>query len=344
MAPILDSPVESAETMFQCSPPAAPPQRGLATLMLGAILGGMCWYGFDRSFAWQHIALWLGISTVVIGIIVWRFSDDPLLAVGVDDRGVTLVRRARGSRTLAWHDIEAARWQEYRVPNLHTTIRALLIRARGETVELTPEFDAETQIAFENAMAHRLQDHDIPESSPTLPTFEHALSIVGAAIFALSIIGMVVAHLLVYRMLGPIFGLAFFFTGVVVAFMTRAQRLSQLVLGVAALLIVATTLVIVVGHISLRDTLNRWEQEERARHRPTPPMQTGCLSHPVAFFPGWQFGPVVQAATCARRSFRQPCTIAPMPSSDPALSTAGGRGTALTTPPLCRFETEKLSV
>jgi hypothetical protein len=265
MGPILDRPHVSAETLFHCSPPPSRSQRVVATILLGAILGGIVWFGVDRTFAWQHIALWLAGAIALVATLVVLLTDDPLLAVGVDDHGLTLVR-SRGSRTLAWGEIEAARWQEYPVTNLHTRIRCLLLRAGGRTIELTPEFDPDTLVAFENALGQQLEGHDVPESSPTLPSFERTLSRGGAVVFAISLVGMAIAYVLVYRTLGTIVGLSLLFTGTIIAAMTHRQRLSRVILALTVLLIVAAVVTVLGGHISLRDTLNRWEEQERQLH------------------------------------------------------------------------------
>jgi hypothetical protein len=257
---------DSAQTVFHCKPPTemSPVGRVMLLALLGAIVGGAGWFEVDRTLAISHIACWLGAGMIIFIPFGWFIERNPVLSFSIDEGGLTIAR-ALGTRTFAWADITAARFQDY--PLAHSggqTIRCFLLRAAGEKFELTPEFpDEETRDAFEDAMLDALQSHEIPETSHALPSFERMLSLGGACVFAASIVGMLAAHALGYHTLGTIFGLAFLFTGSIIAWMTRGQRLSRIVLVATLALIVGGTGILWACHVNVRDVLNRWEQVEK---------------------------------------------------------------------------------
>jgi hypothetical protein len=257
---------ESTQSVFHCKAPAEMSFAGRVMLLalVGALVGGAGWFEVDRTLGVAHVACWLGIGIVLFVPFGWFVTRNPVLSFAIDDGGLT-ISRADGTRTFAWADISAARFQDY--PLAHSggqTIRCFLLRTAGEKFELTPEFpDNATRDAFEEVMLDALESHDIPETSDGLPSFERILSLGGALVFAASIVGMLAAHALGYHTLGTIFGLAFLFTGSIIAWMTRGQRLSRIVLVATLALIVGGSGILWACHVNVRDVLNRWEQMEK---------------------------------------------------------------------------------
>ena len=254
------------QTHFPCeSSDATPPvQRVAATVALGAILGGVGWIGMDATISVGHIAAWLGASIAVVSVIVWFGSRNPILSIGIDADGLTVVWQS-GPRTFAWADIEAARVQDYPAGQMGN-VRYLLLRAGGKTFELSPTFaDEETEAAFEESLLRELDERDIPETSGGLPSFERTLSIGGAGVFVASIVGLLATHAMGYHTLGTIFGGAFLLTGSVVAWMTRRQRISRLILAATLLLILGGGAILWACHVNVREELQKWDRIERGR-------------------------------------------------------------------------------
>jgi hypothetical protein len=253
-------------THFPCeSSDATPPaQRVAATIALGAILGGVGWIGMDATVSVGHIAGWVGASIAVVSLIVWFATRDPILAMGIDAGGLTVVWQS-GPRLFAWADIEAARVQDYPAGQMGN-VRYLLLRAGGKTFELAPTFaDEPTEAAFEDALLRELDERDIPETSEGLPSFERILSLGGAGVFVASIVGLLAAHAMGYHTLGTIFGGAFLLAGCVVAWMTRRQRISRVILAATVLLILGGTAILWACHVNVREELQKWDLTERRR-------------------------------------------------------------------------------
>jgi hypothetical protein len=252
--------------LVHCKAPRAnsPAQKAAATVALGAILGGVGWIGMDATISIGHIAGWLGASIAVVSVIVWFGSRDPILSIGIEANGLTVVWQS-GPRTFAWTDIEAARVQDYPAGQMGN-IRYLLLRAGGKTFELSPTFaDEETEAAFEETLLRELDERDIPETSGGLPSFERTLSLGGAGIFVASIVGLLAAHAMGYHTLGTIFGGAFLLTGSAVAWMTRRQRISRVILAATVLLILGGGAILWACHVNVREELQKWDVAERRR-------------------------------------------------------------------------------
>jgi len=252
---------------FRCQFPdgGSAAKQALAYVVLGAILGAFAWFGIDRTISFPHIGGWLGGGIVVCATLGWLVTRNPVLSIGIDDAGLT-IERGSGTRKLAWTEIEAARFQEYSLPNTGgQTITCLLLRAAGENFELTPEFsdDDATREAFEEALLREFEFRDIPETSQGLPSFERTLSLIGAWLFAASIVGLLAAHAAGFHTLGTIFGLASLFSGSVVAWMTRRQRTSRIVLAATAALILGGSAILWACRVNVREVLNKWEWVER---------------------------------------------------------------------------------
>jgi hypothetical protein len=256
-----------ATQTFRCQYPdgGSRAQKALSYILLGMMVGGLAWFGYDRALSLSHIAGWLASGIVLFATLAWLVTRNPMLSIGIDDAGLTIVR-ARGTRTLAWTDIEAARFQEYPIANSGgLTITCLLVRAAGESFELTPEFgdDAAKRQAFEDAILRELESRDIPETAQGLPSFERTLSRAGAWLFAASIAGLLAAHAAGYHTLGTIVGLALLFSGSVVAWMTRRQRTSRIVLAATAILILVGSAILWACRVNVREVLNWWEWVEQ---------------------------------------------------------------------------------
>jgi hypothetical protein len=258
-----------ATQTFHCRYPdgGSPAKQAVSFILFGAILGAFAWFGMGRTLSVSHVAAWLAGGIGVFATLGWLVTRNPLLSITIDDLGLTLVR-AGGTRKLAWTEIEAARFQEYSVPNTAgQTITCLLLRAAGENFELTPEFadDDATRQAFEEALLRELDSRDIPETSQGLPSFERTLSTIGAWLFAASIAGLLAAHAAGFHTLGTVFGLASLFTASVVGWMTRRQRTSRFVLAATAILILGGSAILWACRVNVREVLNRWEWVERGK-------------------------------------------------------------------------------
>lgn len=236
----------------------------MAIVLIGLVVGGVGWYEVDRTLAFGHILAWLVGIVIVFAGLAWLILRNPILSIGIDDIGLT-IERAGGTRKFAWADIQAARFQDY--PVLYSggqTLTCFLLRAGGKSFELTPEFrDDATRVAFQESILRELESRDIPETSKGLPSFERLLSLTGAWIFVASIVAMLAAHALQYHTLGTIFGSALLLTGSVMAWMTRRERPSRLVLAATLVLIVAGSAILWACHVNVRDVLQKWEEIEK---------------------------------------------------------------------------------
>ena len=63
------------------------------------------------------------------------------------------------------------------------------------------------------------------------------------------------------NLLGPM--LEFLFTGSVIAWMTRRQRLSKLIIAATALVILGGSVILWVCRVNVRQVLQKWEQMEK---------------------------------------------------------------------------------
>jgi hypothetical protein len=259
--------MQTREYVFGCKPTGQSfVQQAVAIVLLGALMGAVGWYQCDGVVSFGRISIWMLASIVVFALLAPLLLRNPVIAIGVGPGGLR-IERARRSLRFAWGELEAARLQVYQVPNLHTSVRCLLLRARGENFELTPDFDEAIERQFIEAIEDELETRGIPAQSPGLPTFERVLSQVGAWLFIFSIFAMLIAHAMGYRTLGTVFGLGLLFTGSAVAVMTIRQRLSKLVLAATIMLIVGGSIILWACKVNVRDVLNRWEWQERSSGR-----------------------------------------------------------------------------
>jgi len=255
-------PTHTSPAVFQCRSPNPPSAAWRVAMMMlvGAMVGAVAWYGMDQNLTLAHVAGWLLAGIAVFTPFAWFIERNPVFSIEIADTGLTIVR-ANGTRQLAWADIEAARLQGY--PFAHSggqTIRCFLLRAAGETFELTPEFiDNATRDAFEGALFRELESRDIPETAKALPSFDRMLSLGGAWLFIASIAGILAAQAAGFHTLGTILGSASLLTGSSIAWMTRQQRLSRVVLISTIFLIVASSAILWSCHVNVRDELQKLE-------------------------------------------------------------------------------------
>ena len=264
---------QRGEAVFHADGPRGPWWRRLPTVLgVGALLGLLFWLQADRTLTTTHVLLWAAGGAALCGIFL--LDPFPLREIRITPNGFTLVRKS-GFRKYTWKDLEAARFQDYPVYNLGVTTDCFRFRVGGRNHEFIVPFEGKTKNAFEALVSGCLQAYDIPDEVPEMPSFEHILSHAGAWLFVLSILAILIAHRLAYHTLGTVFGLAFVFTGTVLAFMTRQQRLSRRVLAATGVLVAGATLIIWASGISVRDELLRWETRERRLGRwPSPTSQT----------------------------------------------------------------------
>src|SRR5689334_21800656 len=132
-------PLHPPHTLFQCKPDESSQARqAMALVLIGVILGLFGWFGSDRTLAFGHIAGWLAGSTAFFVTLAWLAMRNPVLSIGFDDAGLTIVR-ASSTLNFAWAEIEAARFWDYPLARCGgEPIRYFLLRANGKTIELMP--------------------------------------------------------------------------------------------------------------------------------------------------------------------------------------------------------------
>ncbi len=251
-------------SVFHCKSPgdASLVKKALGLLLIGALIGGLGWFEADRTLSAVHIIGWLAVNAIIFASLAGLEIRKPILSIGVDDAGLTITRDG-ATRLFGWTEIEAARFQAYPMIAGERPV-AFLLRASGRNFELTPEFaDDATRDSFEETILGELAAHEIPEISPGLPGFQRTLSVAGAWVFVGSIFAMLAAHALGFHTMGTIFGLAFMLTGSVVAWMTRGERLSRLIVAATLLLVVFGSGILWSCHVNVRQVLQAWERMEK---------------------------------------------------------------------------------
>lgn len=266
----LDQWEESGNGAFHTTEVDAPSTSSVFRLIgLGILLGLLCWIAVDRSLTWLHVSGWLsgGVALALMSRLP-VFTRSVLKTVLVTPDGFTVSWHGR-TETSAWRDLEAARFQDYPVVNLGTQVRCFGYRTRGKNVEVCIDgFDDATMASFRGLVASCLEAHGIPEHTPTMPSFQHALSQAGAWLYVSSAFGMMIAHGFSYHTLGTIFGTAIMATGVWISVMTRKGRASRVVLFGSLILVIGSVAIVLASGLSLRDTFVDWEQRERQLGRP----------------------------------------------------------------------------
>lgn len=239
--------------------------RSIPTLLLAGALIGLCfWVLFDGNLSWGRLLVYgTGGAVALCSFSLFPPLQKSLKEIRITPDGFSVVRKG-GTKEYAWSDLEAARFQDYPVASLGGRVHCFLFRAGGKNVEVElGGLDVPTRRAFYAAAGWYLWMFDVPKQAPAMPSFGNTLSLVGAWVFVGGAFGMLVAHLLGYHTLGTVFGLAVMATGTCIAFLTRRERLSRLVLAATATVLVAGGAIIWALDIDVRDVLNEWEMRER---------------------------------------------------------------------------------
>ena len=266
----LDQWEKSGEAVFRTDEADAPPTRSVPVLLgLGGLFGLLSWAAVDRDLSWLHVSCWMASGMMLaMTTLLPSFKRSLLKTIRVTRDGFTVVRHG-GSEASFWRDLEAGCFQDYPIVNLGTQVRCFRYRTRGKNFEVQiGGFEDDTSAAFRAVVLSCLEAHGIPEHTAAMPSFQHSLSRAGAWIFALSGFGILVGHSLAYHTLGTVFGFGFMATGVCIAFITRKERTSRVVLTGSAVLMLGSIAIVQALHVSVRDTLNDWEQLERRLGRP----------------------------------------------------------------------------
>jgi hypothetical protein len=248
--------------------------RLLIGIVCGAAIGLLLWlkyewFKLDRTWDWIHLAAWAGGGAVVTGILVSLpfFRKTELKKIHVWEKGFRVFDRS-GQQDYAWSELEAAHFETYPIPNLHTEIHCFEFRTAGKNIQLTIDGLGNKLPLFYEVMDRFLEQNQIARETKQLRTFDHILSLCGAWLFAGSMVLTVVAHLLAFYTLGTLIGICLLLTGAVLAFMSREKNLSKWILAAAVVVILGTVGAVYGFNINIRSTLLEWEKRERSLGRP----------------------------------------------------------------------------
>lgn len=261
---------EEGELIFRSDIKGEPKWRSVPYFVVcGALVGLLFWYQFDGNLSWSHIIAYCGGFALIIGLFgLPMFRKKELKEIRVNEEGFKIYW-AIGSKEYKWKELEAARFETYPIANLHTNVQAFKFRVAGKNTEVFIDGLGDTKISTFSIVTNKfLSDYCVPLQSKQMWSFNHFLAVSGAITFAVSAIAILIAYVLYYRTLGFIFGTAFLGSGVVVAFMTRKERISKYVLAISA--IIATSLIVMIWafHIDVGQVLRDWDKEERRLGRP----------------------------------------------------------------------------
>jgi len=239
------------------------------TLSAGAVIGILMWYLWDREFTLLRVILWPGIAAALTGILMLPcFRRGELREFRFSAAGFRIITNG-GDRSVAWKDLEAARFEAYPIMNTKSNMPCFQFRTGGQNREIGISGLAEDKFKlFCRVMEKYLERHGIPDRTRELRSFQYGLSLVSAWVFGIGLIGMIMAHLLVLHTLGTIFGLAVILTGTVMALMTWRERISKWVITLTVLLFAAVVIYVQAFGVNVRQTLLDWEQRERRLGRP----------------------------------------------------------------------------
>lgn len=246
----------------------------ISSSIIGAVVGAAGWLLRIHDGDWRTLLYCVGGCVILMNIALPWITRRSVHTVRVTDDGFTLFRDS-GSRSYAWRDLQAARFQETPGWAGGSATPCFAFRLSHKSVEFEIDFDPSTRAEFQAVVERLLRERGIPDTHEKLLSFESFLSLCGAWTFAVGAISLVIAHLLVYHTLGTLFGGAIMFTGCGIALMTRAQRVSRVVIAATVLFIAGTATIVYAADLSPRGVLLWWEQRERELgHAPWQPYET----------------------------------------------------------------------
>ncbi len=241
-------------------------QKLLYATLIGALLGLLGWYIVDGDMEWTRVLAWVGGTATLLAIYVLSFPGSTVLRVHISQHGFAIVRR-RGKESHAWTDLESARFEDYPVPNLGTTIPCFRYRVGGKSQEITIGLEDKALATFRFIVEAYLGEA-IPSEGPNMRPFSHSLSVFAAWLFGISWVGIIAAHYFVYYTLGTVIGLSFVVTAAAMAVMTWKHGTSKIVVTATAAIFFAAGAAIWTLDINVRNVLLDWEQQERQLGRP----------------------------------------------------------------------------
>ena len=244
---------------------------------LGALMGLLIWAGYDRVISLSHILGWVGGAALLTTLFkLSPFCKKELKEIRIDAEGFKIVRVA-SEQKYKWEELEAARFQDYRVHRFYTDVHCFIFRINGKNKEIILDGikDKERKILYV-AMERILSEYEIPPVCAAMPSFEHTLGLVGAIMFVAGAAGIIIAYMLVYKTLGLIFGGSVMATGTVISLIMIRERVSKWILAFSIVIVAVLILTIQVFDIDVGNVFREWEKEERQLGRPpwTEPTQT----------------------------------------------------------------------
>ena len=241
-----------------------------ALFTCGAVIGLFLWYQFDGVFHWAHFSMWViggGILSCAVFSLPWFHKSD-LKEIRIIEDGFRIIDRS-SSKTFLWKELQASHFETYPVANMGTSISCFEFRVKEKNHQIIIDGLSERKIKlFWMVMDGLLGRYGVPSETKGLRTFRYYLSIIGLWVFVASIVGIVIAHLLILHTLGTVFGLSIMFTGTGMALITWKQTASKWVIVATAAIVIGTIVYIQVYNVNIQQTLQQWEQREREHGRP----------------------------------------------------------------------------
>lgn len=245
------------------------------TLYSGAAIGFCMWYLFDHQVSTPRLILWPMCMSIFFSILMLPcFRKNELREFRISASGLRIITNGNNC-FYALKDLEAARFEFYPETLFGAVIPCFLFRVDGKNREIgisgIPKVNFEV---FCLVLQNYLEVHQIPDQTKGFRSFQYSLSLIGACLFGAGWIVVTIAHLLVFHTLGMIVGVSVMTSGIIIAIMTRKERISKWIIAVTLFLAAAAFIMFQVFDIDVRQKLLEWEYRERDLGRPPWGQQT----------------------------------------------------------------------
>lgn len=258
------------DTVFVSTWREEPLAKGLPkSIGWGVLLGLIFWYKCGLTLVWWQIAAWIvaGVTTMVLSRHLSYFTDDCLKEFRIHADGFTVIQR-RHTICARWRDLQIGRIDRMNVG--YSSYQAFFFVLNGITYETGFEGLNDKDCAvLQRMIEDNLKLYGITAENDEMPSMNQALARAALQVFVCSLVAFIAAHVLGFRSLGSVFGIALMVLAGVLSVISFDRRKSRFILVCVSALIILCTLGMVAVGVSPGEIISDWIARDVAQGHPS---------------------------------------------------------------------------